>query len=96
VIWVGTNISFPTGGIETQHQHNEDHCGQSTNGVLMAPGEILGDGRYELRDVLGRGAMSEVRDGRDLKLSRPVAIKQMFDTPARPWSRDQVSWWIRP
>ena len=43
----------------------------------MAPGEVLGNGRYELRGVLGRGAMAEVRDGWDLKLSRPVAIKML-------------------
>jgi hypothetical protein len=31
--------------------------------------------RYELGDVLGRGGMSEVRAGRDLRLGRDVAIK---------------------
>ncbi len=36
--------------------------------------ELLG-GRYELRGVLGRGGMAEVRDGWDSRLSRPVAIK---------------------
>ncbi|BBY81883.1 serine/threonine protein kinase [Mycolicibacterium pulveris] len=40
---------------------------------MQAP-EILG-GRYELRSVLGRGGMSEVRDGWDTRLDRPVAIK---------------------
>jgi serine/threonine protein kinase len=39
----------------------------------MAP-EILG-GRYELRGVLGRGGMAEVRDGWDIRLDRPVAVK---------------------
>ena len=34
-------------------------------------------GRYELGDVLGRGGMAEVRRGVDLKLGRPVAIKQL-------------------
>lgn len=49
--------------IKTQHKH------------VMPPGGFLGDGRYELRSVLGRSANSEVRDGWDVKLRRPVAIK---------------------
>jgi serine/threonine protein kinase len=40
---------------------------------VRAP-ELLG-GRYELRGVLGRGGMAEVRDGWDTRLERPVAIK---------------------
>ncbi len=45
-------------------------------------------GRYELRGVVGRGAMAEVRDGWDLKLSRPVAIKLLDPgLTARPESR---------
>lgn len=32
-------------------------------------------GRYELRGVLGRGGMAEVRDAWDTRLARPVAIK---------------------
>ena len=52
------------------------------------PGGLLGDGRYELRGVLGRGAMAEVRDGWDLKLNRPVAIKLLYPGVAdRPDSR---------
>jgi len=46
--------------------------------VLIAPGGVLGGGRYELRGLLGRGGMAEVRDGWDLKLSRPVAIKLLY------------------
>ncbi|MCV7281614.1 serine/threonine protein kinase [Mycolicibacterium flavescens] len=38
-------------------------------------GRELLAGRYELRDVLGRGGMAEVRDGWDTRLQRPVAIK---------------------
>ena len=38
---------------------------------MQAP-EVLG-GRYELRGVLGRGGMAEVRDGWDIRLDRPVA-----------------------
>ncbi|MEW5810822.1 MAG: serine/threonine-protein kinase [Actinomycetota bacterium] len=32
-------------------------------------------GRYEVRGMLGRGGMAEVRDGWDTRLCRPVAIK---------------------
>ncbi len=54
----------------------------------LAPGGLLGDGRYELRGVLGRGAMAEVRDGWDRKLGRPVAIKLLYPGVAdRPDSR---------
>jgi serine/threonine protein kinase len=42
-------------------------------GVMMGP-ELLG-GRYELRGVLGRGGLAEVRDGWDTRLGRAVAIK---------------------
>src|ERR1700738_1324889 len=48
---------------------------------MHAP-EVLG-GRYELRGVLGRGGMAEVRDGWDIRLNRPVAVKllhPMFTT----------------
>ena len=31
--------------------------------------------RYELRGILGRGGMAEVRDGWDTRLNRPVAVK---------------------
>jgi serine/threonine-protein kinase len=40
---------------------------------MQAP-ELLG-GRYELRGTLGRGGMAEVRDGWDIRLDRPVAVK---------------------
>jgi serine/threonine-protein kinase len=40
---------------------------------MQAP-ELLG-GRYELRGILGRGGMAEVRDGWDMRLARPVAVK---------------------
>jgi serine/threonine protein kinase len=56
--------------------------------MLMPTGGVLGGGRYELRGVLGRGAMAEVRDGWDLKLSRPVAIKLLYPgADVRPDSR---------
>src|SRR5436189_2841664 len=43
---------------------------------MQAP-EVLG-GRYELRGVLGRGGMAEVRDGWDVRLGRPVAVKLLY------------------
>ncbi|MBH0123098.1 serine/threonine protein kinase [Rhodococcus sp. HM1] len=43
---------------------------------MPAP-QVLG-GRYELRGVLGRGGMGEVRDGWDTRLDRPVAIKLLL------------------
>lgn len=47
-------------------------------------------GRYELGDVLGRGGMSEVRDGWDLKLNRPVAIK-LLRNDDRPENRERFA-----
>ncbi len=43
----------------------------------MQASEVLG-GRYELRGVLGRGGMAEVRDGWDTRLDRAVAIKLLY------------------
>jgi serine/threonine-protein kinase len=40
----------------------------------MTGHEMLVD-RYELRGILGRGGMAEVRDGWDTRLKRPVAVK---------------------
>ncbi|MEE3063916.1 MAG: serine/threonine-protein kinase [Actinomycetota bacterium] len=51
-------------------------------------GAVVVGGRYELRGLLGRGAMAEVRDGWDMKLSRPVAVKLLYPgVSARPDSR---------
>jgi serine/threonine protein kinase len=47
----------------------------SNLGGMTGP-DLLG-GRYELRGVLGRGGMAEVRDGWDTRLNRAVAIKQL-------------------
>lgn len=53
---------------------------------LMRAGEVLA-GRYELRGVLGRGGMAEVRDGWDLRLHRSVAIKLLHPVIAAPANR---------
>ncbi|MGE2732845.1 serine/threonine-protein kinase, partial [Mycolicibacterium vaccae] len=42
----------------------------------MTGHELLG-GRYELRGLLGRGGMAEVRDAFDTLLRRPVAVKTL-------------------
>jgi serine/threonine-protein kinase len=41
-------------------------------------GRELLAGRYELRGILGRGGMAEVRDGWDTRLNRAVAIKLLY------------------
>ncbi len=41
---------------------------------MVEPEPLVG-GRYECGPVIGRGAMAEVRAGRDIRLDRPVAIK---------------------
>ncbi|MEH3142585.1 MAG: serine/threonine-protein kinase [Mycobacterium kyogaense] len=52
---------------------------------MHAP-EVLG-GRYELRGILGRGGMAEVRDGWDLRLGRPVAVKLLYPSVSEPDTR---------
>jgi serine/threonine-protein kinase len=52
------------------------------NSTGTAAGDATGDpillgNRYELGGVLGRGGMADVRIGRDLRLGRTVAIKQL-------------------
>ena len=42
--------------------------------MAIGEGTVL-DGRYRLGPVIGRGGTSEVHDGRDLRLERPVAVK---------------------
>ena len=42
----------------------------------MTEPQIIG-GRYELGELLGRGGMAEVRQGRDIRLDRIVAIKRL-------------------
>ncbi|MBD3689793.1 Stk1 family PASTA domain-containing Ser/Thr kinase [Nanchangia anserum] len=45
--------------------------------------ERLSDGRYEVRQLIGRGGMAEVHLGYDLRLSRNVAIKMLRTDLAR-------------
>ena len=42
--------------------------------MTSAQVRMLGD-RYEITEVIGRGGMAEVREGRDLRLGRRVAVK---------------------
>lgn len=44
--------------------------------VIKPPVEVI-DGRYEVGAVIGRGAMGEVRRGRDVRLGRDVAVKYL-------------------
>ena len=48
---------------------------------MSASGPTLAD-RYELGELLGRGGMSEVRAGRDLRLGRDVAVKLLTSAGA--------------
>ncbi|WP_241010629.1 serine/threonine-protein kinase [Mycobacterium camsae] len=63
-----------TGEMTTEYQRGREGA------ALSAPSRVLA-GRYELGRVLGRGGMSEVREGWDLKLGRPVAIKLLQSGP---------------
>lgn len=48
---------------------------------MSTPGPTLAE-RYELGELLGRGGMSEVRAGRDLRLGRDVAVKLLTSAGA--------------
>jgi serine/threonine protein kinase/transcription elongation GreA/GreB family factor len=50
-------------------------CDMSESGDGTEP--VLLGNRYELGGILGRGGMADVRIGRDLRLGRTVAIKQL-------------------
>jgi eukaryotic-like serine/threonine-protein kinase len=49
---------------------------QPPTGGVPPSGPRVG-GRYELSGLLGRGGMAEVREGRDLRLGRTVAVKRL-------------------
>ena len=54
--------------------------------TTRAVGRVFG-GRYRLEEFLGGGGMAAVWRGRDLRLDRPVAIKEL----AGPWLRDPAA-----
>lgn len=62
----------------TEYREPQFHRGDGA--ALLEPNAVLG-GRYELGKILGRGGMSEVREGWDLKLGRQVAIKLLQTGP---------------
>ena len=45
----------------------------------LLPAEILGDGRYEIGPMAGRGGMGVILDAHDLATQRNVAMKLMLD-----------------
>ncbi|HET8682817.1 MAG TPA: protein kinase [Micromonosporaceae bacterium] len=51
----------------------------------MAVGRVL-SGRYQIEELLGSGGMATVWRGRDLRLARPVAIKEL----PGPWLADRA------
>jgi serine/threonine protein kinase len=51
--------------------------------TIMALGRLL-SGRYQIDELVARGGMAAVWRGRDLRLDRPVAIKEL----AGPWLSD--------
>jgi eukaryotic-like serine/threonine-protein kinase len=50
-----------------------DSAAQSVTGKVA----VVPQSRYDIREILGRGGMSEVYRGFDLQLRRPVAIKRL-------------------
>src|SRR4051794_41640577 len=44
----------------------------------LLPGAILPGDRYRVRRVLGRGGTAITYEADDLKLGRPVAVKELF------------------
>jgi len=54
--------------------------------ITAAVGRVFSD-RYQIEEFLGGGGMAKVWRGRDLRLDRPVAIKEL----AGPWLRDPTA-----
>ncbi len=60
--------------MKTEHRKPQFRRDDGAPAVPVQPGGLLGN-RYELGPRIGRGGMAEVREGWDVKLGRPVAIK---------------------
>ena len=56
---------------------------RSSSAHIPAIGTRIGDGRYEVMEVLGEGGMSTVLGAFDRELERPVAIKVLHDDGGR-------------
>jgi serine/threonine-protein kinase len=54
--------------------------------MILTTGRVL-DGRYQVDELVGSGGMASVWRGRDLRLDRPVAIKEL----AGAWLRDPTA-----
>jgi serine/threonine-protein kinase len=54
--------------------------------MTLTAGRVLSD-RYQVDELLGAGGMASVWRGRDLRLDRPVAIKEL----SGPWLRDPTA-----
>jgi serine/threonine-protein kinase len=54
--------------------------------MILTTGRVL-DGRYQVGELQGVGGMASVWRGRDLRLDRPVAIKELAGT----WLRDPTA-----
>src|SRR6478609_2955924 len=78
---------YTTSVSEMEHRSPQRRRNDGGPTALLEPGLTLCE-RYLARAVVGRGGMSEVRDGWDLKLGRPVAIKLLQPVAGdRPESR---------
>lgn len=72
----------PAGPIEPR-----DEAGRA---AIPPVGSTLGDGRYEIREVLGEGGMSTVLGAFDRDLQRPVAIKILHELSAEAALLDEA------
>src|SRR5215471_14768707 len=70
-------------GTRDRHLAPHRHVCEDVN-VTTSVGRVLG-GRYQVGELLGSGGMASVWRGRDLRLDRAVAIKEL----AGPWLADR-------